>query len=105
MVQRDDDAQQGARGGRIAAAAPTPLSRRRYTTHCYWWELVECAKKLLLTGLPTFVFDDEVAQAVSALLVALGAALMLHLFSPCVSRARALLPKPTVRRAFAPTAP
>ena len=44
--------------------------------------LVECAKKLLLTGLPSFVFDDPVAQVAAAQLVSLGAVLLLHVHAP-----------------------
>ena len=53
-----------------------------YVASCFWWELVECAKKLLLTGLLTFVFRDEVAQVAFAMLVALASVLMLHAYRP-----------------------
>ena len=67
---------------------PVPLSRaldflhKAYEPHVFWWELVECAKKLLLTGLLTFVFRDEVAQVAFAMLVALASVLMLHAYRP-----------------------
>ena len=44
----------------------------------------ECAKKLLLSGLLTFVFQDEVAQAAFAMMVALVSVMMLHIYQPCV---------------------
>ena len=53
-----------------------------YTPACHWWELVECAKKLLLTGLLTFLFRDEVAQVAFAMLVALASVMLLHAYRP-----------------------
>ena len=43
---------------------------------------MECVKKLLLTGLLTFLFRDEVTQVAFAMLVALASVLLLHLFRP-----------------------
>ena len=43
-----------------------------YTPECARWELLECLKKLLLTGLPSLVFSDPVAQMAAAQLVSAG---------------------------------
>ena len=71
---------------------------------CFWWELVECVKKLLLTGLLTFVFRDEVAQVAFAMLVALASVLLLHLFRPYADPEDQLA-RPSPRRGSAGGAP
>ena len=58
-----------------------------YVVACFWWELVECAKKLLMTGLLTFVFGDEVAQLAIGMLVTLASGMLLHTYRPYADHA------------------
>ena len=58
-----------------------------YVAGCFWWEILECVKKLLLTGLITFFFVDEVAQIAFAMLVALASVALLHVYRPYADRA------------------
>ena len=49
---------------------------------CYWWEVVETVRKLLLTGVAVFVERDTVLQVVVSFLLALALLLMLARFKP-----------------------
>merc|ERR1719235_2425176 len=42
-----------------------------YTSKCYWFEVVECLRKMLPAGLLTFILPGSPVQVVAAMLVAL----------------------------------
>ena len=53
-----------------------------YTPDCYWWEVVETVRKLMLTGVAVFVERDTILQVVVALFGAIALLSALVHFQP-----------------------
>ena len=54
---------------------------------CFWFELTECLRKLLLIGVLLFYRQGTVAQLMVGLLICLGSAMMYSYFQPFKARA------------------
>jgi hypothetical protein len=55
-----------------------------YKMSCYWFELFECARKILLVGLPVFLPPGSNGQLLCGLVVSFGSALIYAIFEPYV---------------------
>jgi hypothetical protein len=65
----------------MQALAPTEFLWSAYRPAVYWWEGVECVRRLLLTGVVVFIYPNTAAQASVACLISvlsLAAAMQCH---------------------------
>ena len=53
-----------------------------YQLRCYWWEVVEVLRKLLLTVLAVFFMEGSASQILATLLVALATCFCLRSYNP-----------------------
>jgi len=56
-----------------------------YEARCYWFEIFECARKILLVGLPVFLPAGSAAQLICGLLVCFISAMVYSYTSPYIS--------------------
>ena len=92
-VLEGDGAAVGAKGtvGRLreqASNAPTDKIRmtkmlwQSYEERCWWWEVIECVRRLALTGALVFVAPDSVSQVAWAIVVSQMTLLLNFYFTP-----------------------
>jgi hypothetical protein len=62
-----------------------------YKPSMYYWEVVECARRLLLTGFVVFIFPGTAAQAAVACMLAVLSMVVEAKFSPLLESADAML--------------
>jgi hypothetical protein len=83
MVKADKDQEPG----RTGLAPEVRALTNDYRLDCYWWELVECLRKVLLTGLFIFYKKGSLEQLALGLLVCLFFIQAYHNVKPYASAA------------------
>ncbi|CAM9580855.1 unnamed protein product, partial [Hapterophycus canaliculatus] len=91
------DGRRGAAGdGDLGLSSPTVLQLtadlwKPYTPERYYFEVVECARRVSLTGVIVFIFPNSAAQVAVTLLLAFAFFALFEVLAPYASRADAWL--------------